>query len=178
MESTAYPSDPDHMAEVVALQAAGLLSVVESLSHESQSLVVRMREELQQVERRISEAEITDPVTGLMNRREWERRLAEATSPEHIPTLLLFDFSCNLPDEVARQAAERMTAQFRHDDLIARWSENQFVVLFQGSPETACARSGQIIPWIGGQYHLALGGTLDIEVDVRLVDAGQLSQLL
>jgi GGDEF domain-containing protein len=176
METTPYPTDPDHMAEVVALQATGLLSVVESMSHESQSLAVRMREELQQVERRLAEAEITDPITGLMNRREWERRLAEVISEEQVPTLLLFDFSCQLPDEVARQVGVRMTAQFRHNDLIARWSEHQFVVLFQGSRETACERIGQIVQWIAGQYPLDAGGTLEIAVDVQLVDAAQLAE--
>jgi len=37
-----YPSDPAHLTEVVALQAAGLRSCVESVSHEVESLVLRM----------------------------------------------------------------------------------------------------------------------------------------
>jgi GGDEF domain-containing protein len=135
-----------------------------------------MRDELEQVERRLSEAEITDPVTGLMNRREMERCIAEFSSGGTSPVLLLFVFSAKLPDEVARQAGDRLTAQFRHNDLIARWNDHQFVVLFQGTRETACARSGQIVPWIGGQYVLEGGGALEVAVDVRMVDVATLSE--
>ena len=174
METAAYPSDPEPLAELLALQSAGLLSFVESMTHESQSLAARMREELVQVERRLSEAEITDPITGLMNRRELERRIKIA-SEASLPTLLLFVFSSDLPDEVARQAGARLTAQFRHNDLIARWTAREFVVLFQGSPEIACARSRQIVQWIAGTYSLDAGGTLDLAVESRLVEADALA---
>jgi hypothetical protein len=176
MQAAEYPADPEHLAEVVGLQAAGLLSCVESMTHESQSLALRMREELEQVERRLSEAEITDPITGLMNRREMERRIAEYPAGGEGPVLLLFVFSERLPDEVARQAGTRLTAQFRHNDLIARWTDRQFLVLFMGSRETACSRSGQIVPWIAGSYSLDRGGTIDLAVEVRMVDAAVLAE--
>ncbi len=118
MATTPYPLDPEHLGEVVALQVAGLMSLVESMSHESKSLADRMREELARVEQRLSEAEITDPTTGLMNRREMERRIHEVTTEGREPVLLLFGFSSErLPNEVARQAGARLTAQFRHNDL-------------------------------------------------------------
>lgn len=176
METTSYPTAPEHLAEVVALQAAGLLSCVESMSNDSRSLVDRMREELEQVEHRLSEAETTDPITGLMNRRELERRIEASSTEERVPTLLLFVFSCDLPDEAARQAGARLTGQFRHSDLIARWSEREFVVLFHGSPEIACARSAQIVPWIAGQYLLDGGGTLDLAVEARLVETAAIAE--
>jgi len=56
------------------LQVAGLLSCVESMSHETQSLVMRMRNELGAVEQRLRESEVTDPLTGLMNRERWNGR--------------------------------------------------------------------------------------------------------
>src|SRR5215472_3879820 len=75
METTPYPADPEHLAEIVSMQAAGLRNCVESLSHEWQSLLTRMKIELVEAERRVAEAETTDPNTGLMNHREMERQL-------------------------------------------------------------------------------------------------------
>jgi hypothetical protein len=74
MQTTPYPSDPEHLSEVVALQAVGLLGCVESMGHDTQSLLSRMRTELSDVSDRLKESEVTDPLTGLMNRREMERR--------------------------------------------------------------------------------------------------------
>jgi hypothetical protein len=176
LETASYPPAPEDLAELVGVQAAGLLSCVESMTNESGSLAARMREELAQVECRLSEAEVTDPVTGLMNKRELERRIEASLPKQSAPTLVLFVFSCDLPDEVAREAGERLTAQFRHNDLIARWNECEFLVFFQGSREIARARSGQIVPWISGQYVLNGGGMLDLAVEARLVDVAALAE--
>jgi GGDEF domain-containing protein len=173
MEATPYPTEPEHLAEVVALQVAGLLSCIESMNQESQSLVERMRDEMAQVNQRMAEAEITDPVTGLMNRREMERRIAACGEA---PTLLLFDLFRNLPDEIAQQVGSRLASQFRYNDLICLWTAHQFVVLFQGSSETARWRSEQILPWIAGRYLLHSGATLEVTAEVRLVSPEEIAE--
>jgi hypothetical protein len=175
MESPPYPpnldqQDAERLSEVAASQVAGLLSCVESMSHESQSLLKRMRDEMALVERRIADAEITDPVTGLMNRREMERCI-EAAQADGEPVLLLFEFRDDLPAEVAQQVAARLGSQFRHNDLISRWSERQFLVLFQGRAEIASMRAEQVSPWIAGRYLLDTGATLETVIEARLVDA-------
>jgi len=164
MENT--PASPN-----AAPQVAGLLSCLESMSHESQSLLRKMREEMARVEARLVEAEITDPVTGLMNRREMQRRIQAVQAHGDTPVLLLFDFREPLPSEVAQQVAARLGSQFRHNDLISRWSDCQFLVLFQGLAETARLRAEQVEPWIAGRYLLDSGATLQTVVQVRLVDA-------
>ncbi len=65
MEKAAEPAAQEGLADVIGLQVAGLLSCVESMSHESQSLLQKMRDELARVEVRLADLEITDPVTGL-----------------------------------------------------------------------------------------------------------------
>ena len=170
LETTSYPAGQEALAEVAALQAAALLSCVESMSHESQSLVKRMRDEMAAVETRLTEIEITDPLTGLMNRREMERRINTAKAAGESPVLLLFDFEGILPDEAARQVSARLASQFRHKDLVARWSERQFLVLFAGRPETAAARAAQVVPWLAGRYVVEDGATVDIRVEARLVE--------
>jgi GGDEF domain-containing protein len=168
MEATSYPTDPEHLQEVVALQASGLLSCVESMSHEAQSLVARMNNELAAVEHRLREAEVTDPLTGLMNRREMERQIEARRAAGEPPVLLRFQLSGEISDEVARQVAARLGSQFRHKDFVSRWTETDFLVLFQGPLEIAQARAEQIVPWVAGRYLLDNGDTVHVGVEVRL----------
>jgi GGDEF domain-containing protein len=149
---------------------ANALSCIESMSNETHSLLNRMRDEMARVERRLDEAEITDPITGLMNRREMERRIAAAQTGGESPVLLLFEFRQDLPAEVAQQVAARLGSQFRHKDLVSRWDDRQFLVLFQGKAETASLRAQQVEPWIAGRYLLDNGATLETAVEARLFD--------
>lgn len=169
IETTALPTDPEHLADVMTMQAAGLLGCVESMASDSQSLLARMRAELASVEQRLKEAEITDRVTGLMNRREMERQIASRRQASEEPVLVVFELSGDLRDEVAQQVASRLSSQFRHQDLICRWDEFEFLVLFRGSAELAQARAEQVAPWIGGKYPLEGGGFVEIRADVGLV---------
>jgi GGDEF domain-containing protein len=167
MQATAYPTDPEHLQEVVALQVAGLLSCVESMSHETQSLVRRMQNELEAVELRLKEAEVTDPLTGLMNRREMERQIEARRAAGASPVLLQFVLSGEISDEVAKQVSARLGSQFRHKDFVSRWSDTEFVVLFQGPPEIAASRAEQIVPWVAGRYVLDNGDSVQVGVEVR-----------
>jgi GGDEF domain-containing protein len=169
MESTAYPAELDRLAEVVALQATGLMQCVESMSRELQALLASMREEITQVNQRMLEIELTDPATGLMNRREMERRIAERKSQGETPPLLVFDLLVDLPADIAKQVATRLASQLRYQDLICRWTSRQFLVMFQGVPETAEARAEQILPWIAGRYLRDNGSRLELNAQFRMV---------
>ncbi len=168
METTPYPTDPQHLQEVVALQVSGLLSCVESMAHETHSLVTRMQNELAAVEQRLREAEVTDPLTGLMNRREMERQIEARKSAGEAPVLLQFQLSGEINDEVARQVGARLGSQFRHKDFVSRWSDSEFIVLFQGPLEIAQMRAEQIVPWIAGRYVLDNGDSAQIAVEVHV----------
>ncbi len=174
MEITAYPTDPEHLGDVVQLQAAGLLSCVESMSHEAHSLLVRMQDLLADVERRLAETEVTDPVTGLMNRREMERRIEGRWLTGAGVTQLLFRVSCAAQgerrDEVLQQAASRLTSQGRHNDLLSRWGESEFLVLFQASPETAEKRGAEMAQWLSGRYTLDSGEAVEVSAAFELMD--------
>jgi GGDEF domain-containing protein len=132
--------------------------------------MVRMRDEMASVERRLAESEITDPVTGLMNRREMERRIeASKNSPAPV-TKVLLSLSGDVTDDIAKQAAERISTQFRHQEIVGRWGHAEFMVLFQGPVDIAEMRVAQVIPWISGRYALDNGGVSEIGVEMRLVD--------
>lgn len=168
MEATRYPAEPEHLQEVVALQVVGLLSCVESMSHETQSLVTRMNHELDSVEERVKEAEVTDPLTGLMNRREMERQIESHKTAGKTPVLLHFQLTGEVSDEVMKQVGSRLGSLFRHKDLVCRWSNTEFLVLFQGPPEIAQTRTEQIVPWVAGRYLLDNGETATIGLEARL----------
>lgn len=169
MEETEFPRDPGQLTDVVALQVAGLLSCVESMNHETQSLVARMHTELAAVEERLKESEVTDPLTGLMNRREMERQIEARRGQGQHPVLLLFRLAGEISDEIARQVGVRLGSQFRHKDFISRWTQNEFLVLFQGPVEVARSRAEQIVPWVSGRYVLDNGEAVQVDVAVKLI---------
>jgi len=171
MEAIEYPADPEQLREVVGLQVMGLLSCVESMSHETQSLMARMHNELAAVEQRLRESEVTDPLTGLMSRREMERQIESRKGLGTPPVLLHFQLSGEIGDEIARQVGARLGSQFRHKDFISRWTENEFLVLFQGPAEVAQSRSEQIVPWVSGRYVLDNGDSVQVDVEVNLLEA-------
>lgn len=168
MESTTYPADPELLQETVGLQVAGLLSCIESMTHETQSLVIRMKNELGAVEQRLKESEVTDPLTGLMNRREMERQIESRKEAEMPLVLLHFQLSGDVNAEVMQQVGSRLGSQFRHNDFVSRWTDTDFLVLFQGPVEIAHMRAEQIKPWVAGRYLLDSGESVQIGVEVHL----------
>ena len=147
----------------------GLPGLVENMSHDTQSLVARMGIELAQVSARLKDAQITDPVTGLMNRKEMQRQIDRQRAAGVDPVLLVFELSGEMCDEIAQQVAERLSSHFRHLDLICRWTENEFLVMFQGTREMAEGRLEQIVPWITGKYVLDKGESIAIRAEAGLV---------
>lgn len=86
-------------------------------AHDMRSLILRMQSELAAVERSLKEAEVTDPLTGLMNRREMERRIEAHKDAGGQPVLLHFRITGEASDEIVRQVAARLNVQFRYKDL-------------------------------------------------------------
>jgi GGDEF domain-containing protein len=168
MELAEYPHE---VREVVALQAAGLLSCVESMSHETQSQMTRMRGELADAEQRIKEAAKADPATGLMNRRELERRIEMVRASGGNPVLLHFHLTGPVTEYVTQQVAARLASQFRHKDFISRWSDTDFMVLFHGPAEIAEARAQRIVPWVAGQYVVEDGQSVQVGVEVGMPES-------
>ena len=67
-----------------------------------------------------------------------------------------------------KQAAVKLGTQFRHRDRIARWSEREFLVLFQGPPEVAESRAAQVARSLAGRYDLDSGVYVEITIQTRL----------
>lgn len=171
METVEYPDDPDHRKEIVAMQAAGLQSCVASMLQETQSVLARMHDELAAVERHMRESAVSDPVTGMMSSFEMRRQIDAYKASGTTPVLLRFHFTGPIDDEIAKQIADRLGSQLRHKDFVSRWTDSDFIVLFQGPPEVGEARAQQILPWVGGKYLLDSGESVQIGVEVRLAES-------
>lgn len=154
--------------ESESAEAMTLWSCIESMSHESQSLAVRVEQEIDAIEARVKENEVTDPLTGLMNRRELERQIEVRTAGGDSPVLLQFQLTGEINDEIARQVGTRLGSQFRYKDFVCRWTDTDFLVLFQGPADIARMRAEQIVRWVAGSYQLENGQSVQIDVEVRL----------
>ena len=79
--------------------------------------------------------------------------------------MLRFELHGSVTEPVMKQAAGRIEKQFRHRDRIARWSETEFLVLFQGPPDVAETRAKQVAKLLAGRYELSTGAHVEIMVD-------------
>jgi GGDEF domain-containing protein len=169
-----YANRMRELAEKLDDKSAPLLTTcAESMDNEAQSMLSRMQVLLAGVETRLAEIEVVDHSTGLMNRRELERRIElQRAAGEHSVPLLFkveFDGPPNA-DPVLRQIAARLTAQLRPEDLIGRWSEMAFLVLFQAAEGIAERRAPQVAERLNGSYPVADGGSVTVRASVSVLD--------
>jgi GGDEF domain-containing protein len=143
---------------------------VDRMSKETASMLERVRKEMAAVEEHLRGSKSTDPSTGLLNSREIVRQIEAYRASGVTFTLLRFELHGSITEPVMKQAASRIEKQFRHRDRIARWTETEFLVLFQGPPEVAETRSSQVAKLLAGPYQLSTGARVEIMVDSRLAE--------
>ena len=154
------------------LQFTGEISNLVSamLCRQASAMVRQMRGRMAELDQRLAGTASTDPVTGLINRRELERQIEAHRLHGSTFSLLLFELSGPMSDQVLRMAGAKLAAQFRHRDRTGRWSDREFAVLFLGPNELAQSRAGQVIKWVAGRYILENGETVLIDVRARLLE--------
>jgi GGDEF domain-containing protein len=171
IEAADYPADPEQLKEFVALQASALRNGVESMTHETASLLTKSRAAIHESALRLTHAQVTDDTTGTISRHEMERQIEARKNADIGFTPLLIEFKGAVDEDVMRQAAAKLISQFRHNDLLGRWGEREFLLLFQGNPDLAQARVTQVLPWISGAFAADGGGTVEIEAVVSVLDS-------
>jgi GGDEF domain-containing protein len=156
--------------KAMPVEAAGLHGVVDSMSHETAAMVGKMLEQMVELDQRLAGAASTDPVTGLINRRELERQIEAHRLHGATFSLLLFELEGPVGEQVLQMAGAKLASHFRHRDRTARWSEREFAVLFLGENQLAEARAAEVLPWLTGRYTLENGESVLIEAKARLLE--------
>lgn len=179
-------TDPDQMRAGLAREAAGLRDAVATMARESAAAATSMEEDLSGFRRRLAEAEaaaLTDPLTGLANRRALESQLQERISQDVLFCALLFDmdsfksindrFGHDCGDQVLKLFARILNEQVRPGDVVARWGGDEFFVLFDCELKDALKRAQQIAARLSTRYDVHIDGksvTLPIRASAGVVE--------
>ena len=150
------------------------------------NMQLEKRFELEELARSLDKRAATDPLTGLFNRRKFDRSLAtEIMRAERYNTqlsLMLFgiDHFKKINDTFGHQAGDNVliglsryvAGHIRNSDLLARWGGEEFVILCPGnSGPMACLFAGNLLAGIG-KVQFAEVGSITCSFGVAHYQAG------
>ena len=127
--------------------------------------------QMREFQQRLREAELLasrDPLTGLPNRREFNRQLAARVAEQREFCVLLFDLDSLkgfndhhghlYGDEILKQLGTRLASQIRTRDFVCRWGGDEFAVILNCGLDPGVARSQQIAQWVNRPYAVSIDG--------------------
>ncbi len=184
LQDAAMCLDPEETRRRCEQTAITLTRITELFQDDSSMSQVQLRQELAGFEERrkvAEEASALDPLTGLFNREEVERRMRDALALGKqfcILKLGVHEFSGlsdrygdQINDLLRKSAADKLSAQVRPRDILAQWDPNTFLLLFfDCSLAVAESRADQISMWLSGDYRLYLDDQI-VHADVQLTAA-------
>lgn len=142
----------------------------------------RFQESLRDDLDRSLEAAVTDPLTGLRNRRYAMRHLEGLLRGSDAAVLLLDvdhfkavndRYGHPAGDEVLRQLTRRLTGQLRAADIVSRHGGEEFlVVLANETPDYARAVAERLRETMGAEPFAVSGTALPVTVSIGLAVAG------
>lgn len=150
------------------------------------------RFELEELARSLDQRAATDPLTGLFNRRKFDRSLAtEILRAERYNTqlsLILFDidhfkkvndtFGHQAGDQVLIDLSRYVAGHIRNSDTLARWGGEEFVILSPGnSGPMACLFAGNLLAGIG-KIPFAEVGSITCSFGVAYYQPGDTAETL
>ena len=134
------------------------------------------------------QAAVHDPLTGLLNRRALDARLAQAFSyaMRHGPTLVLvvidLDHFKQVNDRwghdggdlVLKSVSARIREQVRTEDLVGRFGGEEFVLVLQGArPEEAIALADRIRQRVAAVPVRVPNGEVSVTLSIGVAHAGE-----
>ncbi len=168
MGARSLDGDREEIEQSLALDAAGIESCVDKMGLETEQILAQFRHEIQSVAAKLADARasvILDPATGLINRREMERKIMEAVCSPVETSFLRFmidgleGHAKRLGAEGAanleRQFATRLADQIRPGDVVAKWSAGRFAVILRCPLVEAGPRTAQIARALDGEYAIS-----------------------
>jgi GGDEF domain-containing protein len=168
MGARSLDGDREEIEHGLALDAAGIESCVDKMGLETEQILAQFRHEIQSVATKLADARasvILDPSTGLINRREMERKMMEAIASPTETSFLRFaidDLSshakrlgADAATNLERQFATRLADQIRPGDIASKWSPGRFAVILRCPLIEAGPRTAQIARALEGEYSVS-----------------------
>jgi diguanylate cyclase (GGDEF)-like protein len=171
-------SDLAHMRRSIVESTRELKACVSRMTEESKVLVTTLSAEVKEYRKRLDEAERasnTDPLTELTNRRGFEKHLEGRIEGGKAFCLVMVDlddfkevndrYGHLAGDDLLRQFATELKAQFNMWDLVGRLGGDEFVAVTSGDMKECAQKVENIRKYALGDYKIARDGE---KVKVRL----------
>jgi diguanylate cyclase (GGDEF)-like protein len=157
------------MRRSVIESASALTSCVTRMADEGRESVRKLSTEIAEYRTRLHATErlaLTDPLTCLYNRRGFEEQLEMRIGTRQQFSLLVTDlngfkaandrYGHVVGDEILRQFARELNAQFSAEDTVARWGGDEFVAIISGTQKEAAVRADRVRHWVLGEYKITV----------------------
>ena len=162
--------------------ASALTSCVARMADEGRESVRKLTSEIAEYQTRLMACErraLIDTLTGLCNRRGFEQQLEASVKKGKPFSLLVADlngfkrandrYGHLVGDEILKQFAGELKAQFQPDDTVARWGGDEFVCIVSGSVREVSVRADRVRHWVLGEYKVSADNqSVRIVVDAAL----------
>jgi diguanylate cyclase (GGDEF)-like protein len=158
------------MRQSVVESAAELKTAVRKMAEEGEQSVSQLRAEVANYRSKLEQSEkreAVDTLTGLANRREIEAQIEDRISWNRPFCLAILDLNefkrindvhgHMAGDDLLKQFAAEMKAQFRPDDVVGRWGGDEFVVVVDTDLDGARVRLDRVRQWAFGDYEISSG---------------------
>ena len=137
--------------------------------------------QLEEMLERVELLAITDPLTGLFNRRRFEavldQEFSRATRYDVSLSCLMVDidhfkkvndeFGHRTGDHVLKEVAQLLRSNARDVDTVARWGGEEFVVLLpQTNKESGLSGASRILRLIGGHEFTGIGRAITVSIGI------------
>jgi len=158
--------------------ASELKTCVDQMAKDSHKSVAELRAEVSTYETRLKEVEelaVRDALTGLVNRRYIEDRLAVRIEHKQDFCLVMLDLNRFKPindnhghpvgDDLLKQFAQELRSNVRSSDTVGRWGGDEFILILDCPLAGAKIQIERIQKWVFGDYTLKLGpGSKEVKV--------------
>jgi diguanylate cyclase (GGDEF)-like protein len=154
---------------LAAGQAVELRGFVESMEQDGRAANAHLQAKLAEFQDKLREVEFlasVDPLTGIANRREFNRQLEARVAASREFCVLLFDLNtfqrvnydhghlCG--DEILKQLGNRLSTHVRPRDFVCRWGGDEFVAILECPLAIADVRAEEIATLLSGVYKVVL----------------------